>query len=52
MPESNSAGVKRKRLSLPKSAMNEGLVAELLGLLGTVTAHGRITEAQINALEA
>ena len=51
MSENGGAEAKRKRLSLPKSATSEGIVAELLTLLETVTADGKITDDEVNALQ-
>jgi hypothetical protein len=50
MLEPGNTAARRKRLSLPRSATDDGIVAELLSLLETVTADGRITEDEIKAL--
>ena len=52
MANNDGAGTKARRRSLPKQATNDGIVAELLMLLETVTADGRISEEEVTSLQA
>ncbi len=50
MTDDSGSETKRKRISLPKQAAQSGIVAELLMLLETVTADGKISDEEVAEL--